>query len=83
LYESGWKLDGSKLFIPSAFRFLKFNSCLLDFMQSTIDVTAFGPLFWDLMALQDVLAAIEIQDALQLERRKVLLKKGCPGWGSG
>jgi hypothetical protein len=52
-------------------------------MQSTIDVTAFGPLFWDLMALQDVLAAIEIQDALQLERRKVLLKKGCPGWGSG
>jgi hypothetical protein len=33
-------------------------------MKSQIDVTTIGPLFWDLMALQDLLAAIETIDAI-------------------
>ena len=33
-------------------------------MKSQIDVTAIGPLFWDLIVLQDLLAAIETLDAI-------------------
>jgi hypothetical protein len=41
-------------------RFNYLNTCLLSYMKRKVDVTLIGKFFWDLMALQDLLGAIEI-----------------------
>ena len=45
-------------------RFEYLNGCLLSSLKLSINVTSVGKFFWDLMALQDLMAAIEIMGVI-------------------
>jgi len=55
--------------LPS--RFKNFNLCLWNFLKTVVDATAVGPLYWDLVALRDLLGAIETLEAINYEAYNV------------
>ena len=52
------------LFFYIFLRFEYLNGCLLSSLKLSINVTSVGKFFWDLMALQDLMAAIEIMGVI-------------------